>query len=82
MSTLQSVFKALQFATVKHASQRRKNPEVPYIIHPITVTKILIDAGVEDQAILSAALLHDTVEDTQTTFEELEGMNISLELLF
>lgn len=42
-----------------------------YIGHPIEVVKILVDAGVSDVTTLAAAALHDTIEDTQTTFEEL-----------
>ncbi|KAF7239573.1 Guanosine-3',5'-bis(diphosphate) 3'-pyrophosphohydrolase MESH1 [Varanus komodoensis] len=62
------------FAARKHAAQRRKDPErTPYINHPIGVAQILAqEAGVADLAVLQAALLHDTVEDTDTTFAEIE----------
>ena len=65
--------KALQFASFKHSSQRRKNGDIPYINHPIEVANILSQAGVADFTILSAAILHDTVEDTDTSPEELEN---------
>lgn len=61
------------FAAEKHRDQRRKDAfSAPYINHPLEVSRLLAAAGVEDLAILQAALLHDTVEDTKTTFEELE----------
>ena len=67
------VFEALQFAAHKHRDQRRKDPEAsPYINHPIALANILwVGGGVDDPAVICAALLHDTVEDTATTEEEL-----------
>ncbi len=66
--------RALHFAAQKHRDQRRKDShQTPYINHPIAVADILLnEAGVTDEVVLIAALLHDTVEDTDTTFEELE----------
>ena len=68
------LLKALHFAADKHRDQRRKDVHAsPYINHPITVAQILSRVGgVDDAEILAAAVLHDTVEDTETTFEELE----------
>jgi len=67
------LFRALAFAAHKHRDQRRKDAEAsPYINHPIALAKLLVnEARVTDPAILAAALLHDTVEDTATTKEEL-----------
>ncbi len=66
---------ALHFAARKHAGQKRKDGMTPYINHPIAVAELLARIGkVEDVAILQAALLHDTVEDTDTSPEELEGV--------
>jgi guanosine-3',5'-bis(diphosphate) 3'-pyrophosphohydrolase len=67
------VFEALQFAAHKHRDQRRKDPEAsPYINHPIALANILwVGGGVDDPAVICAALLHDTVEDTETTESEL-----------
>jgi len=64
---------ALDFAAHKHSKQRRKDPaKTPYINHPIAVANILLsEAGITDESVLIAALLHDTVEDTDTTFEEI-----------
>lgn len=69
-----SFLRALTFAADKHRDQRRKDSrQTPYINHPIQVANILPnEAGVVDEVVLMAALLHDTVEDTDTTFDELE----------
>ncbi|RUO96178.1 guanosine-3',5'-bis 3'-pyrophosphohydrolase MESH1-like protein, partial [Jimgerdemannia flammicorona] len=62
---------AIDFAARKHVRQTRKDPEnSPYIVHPIGVARLLGEAGVTDLATLQAAVLHDTVEDTDTSFEE------------
>ncbi|KAM9066332.1 guanosine-3',5'-bis(diphosphate) 3'-pyrophosphohydrolase MESH1 [Sarcophilus harrisii] len=68
------LLEAADFAARKHRTQRRKDPEeTPYINHPIGVARILThEAGITDIAVLQAALLHDTVEDTNTTLEEVE----------
>ena len=65
---------ALSFAAHKHRNQCRKDTaQTPYINHPIAVANILLnEAGITDESVLIAALLHDTVEDTDTSFEELE----------
>jgi (p)ppGpp synthase/HD superfamily hydrolase len=65
---------ALHFAATKHSTQRRKDQEAsPYINHPIRVAQLLASVGgVTDLVTLQAAILHDTVEDTATTPEELE----------
>jgi len=69
-----NLLKAIAFAADKHRRQRRKDAEAsPYINHPIAVATVLASEGdVSDEATLLAAVLHDTVEDTQTTFVELE----------
>ncbi len=69
ISNLEIILKAADFAAVKHKNQRRKGSEGdPYINHPISVARLLIEVGgVEDIEILTAAILHDTVEDTDTT---------------
>ena len=65
---------AIAFAAHKHRRQRRKDADAtPYINHPIAVATLLaVEGDVEDQATLFCAILHDTVEDTDTTFSELE----------
>ena len=67
------ILKALEFAALKHRDQRRKDALAsPYINHPIALANVLTqEGGVFDPVVLAAALLHDTVEDTQTTPSEL-----------
>lgn len=68
------ILKATEFAADKHRHQVRKDAEAtPYIIHPIRLANHLMTVGhVRDPDIIIGALLHDTVEDTETTFEEIE----------
>lgn len=68
------LIKCVHFSAVKHKKQRRMDPDAtPYINHPIGVAQILTEeANITDPTVLQAALLHDTVEDTDTTFEEIE----------
>jgi guanosine-3',5'-bis(diphosphate) 3'-pyrophosphohydrolase len=70
---LKLLLKALDFATRKHKDQRRKDKEAsPYINHPIALASILCNEGqITDIETICSALLHDTVEDTETTPEEL-----------
>ncbi|KAM9996479.1 hypothetical protein ACTFIY_002686 [Dictyostelium cf. discoideum] len=66
------LMKSIDFSCKKHRDQRRKDSHgTPYINHPIGVAYNLIKAGVYDSDILQAAILHDTIEDTQTTKEEI-----------
>jgi len=67
------LFRALAFAAHKHRDQRRKDAEAsPYINHPIALAEVLAgEGGIIDVEVLAAALLHDTIEDTATTAEEL-----------
>ena len=64
------VQKALEFATVAHEGQLRKYNGDPYITHPIRVSKTVADAGGSDNMI-AAALLHDVVEDTDVTLDDI-----------
>jgi guanosine-3',5'-bis(diphosphate) 3'-pyrophosphohydrolase len=68
------VYRALRFAADRHSEQRRKGSRAePYVNHLIEVIWLLSDfAGITDPILLSAAALHDVVEDTPTTFAELE----------
>jgi GTP diphosphokinase / guanosine-3',5'-bis(diphosphate) 3'-diphosphatase len=69
------ILDALQFAAHKHRDQRRKDVEAsPYINHPIALANVLWrEGGVHDPLVIRAALLHDTIEDTATTEEELRA---------
>ena len=72
---LASIIRALGFAARKHRDQRRKDCAAsPYINHPIALIEVLCnEAGITEPAVLCAALLHDTIEDTETTAEELRA---------
>ncbi len=70
---LEQVFKALDFAADKHKKQKRKGKnEIPFINHPIMVAQVLVEHGaVHDPVTLIGAILHDTIEDTATSREEI-----------
>ena len=76
MNIERDLLQAVNFAADKHRDQRRKKVETsPYINHPIQVAELLARIGeVDDLTVLMAAVLHDTVEDTETTLEELDNM--------
>jgi (p)ppGpp synthase/HD superfamily hydrolase len=62
---------ALNFAACAHQTQKRKGSGIPYIVHPVGVMLLLWQAGETDPEVLAAALLHDTVEDTGATLDQL-----------
>lgn len=72
-SDLKLIARALSFAAHKHRDQRRKDVGAsPYINHPIALFDQLVNVGdITDTETLCAALLHDTIEDTETTEDEL-----------
>lgn len=67
---------AVAFAADKHRNQRRKDAEAsPYINHPIALANVLAnEGGIDDPVVLCAAVLHDTIEDTETTADELRAL--------
>jgi len=67
------LLRALAFAAERHSKQRRKDADAsPYINHPIALAQVLCnEGGIEDAEVLAAAVLHDTIEDTETTADEL-----------
>jgi guanosine-3',5'-bis(diphosphate) 3'-pyrophosphohydrolase len=70
------LLRAASFAAHKHKDQRRKDAGAsPYINHPLTLATVLREeGGVDDVAVIAAALLHDTIEDTDTSYVELRGL--------
>jgi guanosine-3',5'-bis(diphosphate) 3'-pyrophosphohydrolase len=72
---LSLILAALKFASKKHRDQRRKDISAsPYINHPISLANVLCNEGkITDHKVICAALLHDTIEDTETTEEELKS---------
>lgn len=80
-NNLTLIFKAIHFAADKHRGQGRKDANnTPYINHPIALANLLTNhAGISDVNVIAAAILHDTVEDTDATvddIEELFGMTV------
>jgi guanosine-3',5'-bis(diphosphate) 3'-pyrophosphohydrolase len=69
------ILKALRFSAEKHTDQRRKDAKSsPYINHPIQVTETLWTiGGVHDATLLLASILHDTIEDTETSPDEIKA---------
>ena len=65
------VDRAIERAASAHQGQFRKKSDLPYISHPFSVCILLAELGCGDE-VLAAAALHDTVEDTEVTLEELE----------
>ena len=72
-SDLAKLIQAINFAAKKHTGQKRKGAdEQPYINHPLEVLSLLANVGkIEDVNVLTAAVLHDVIEDTETTAEEI-----------
>ncbi len=65
------VLRAVSFAARRHGRQMRKDRETPYIAHPMRVMFILSHVfGVEDAEVLAAGVLHDTIEDTTTDYDD------------
>lgn len=73
MNGIEKILDAASFAAKKHQDQKRKGSDgEPYINHPLEVAKMVANiGGVNDPEIITAAVLHDTVEDTGVSFEEI-----------
>ena len=71
MKITQKIQQAIDFATEKHKGQMRKYGGEEYITHPIAVAEIVASV-MNDEDAICAALLHDTLEDTKTTYQELQ----------
>jgi len=76
MNTIVQLMRGVEFATRKHSDQRRKGENCePYINHVAEVASLLAEStGGEDAVLVLAGLLHDTVEDTGTTPDEIEKL--------
>ena len=69
---LDKLEKAIVYATQKHKHQFRKGTKIPYIVHPIEVMQILRENDADEDTII-AGLLHDTIEDTDTTYQDIKN---------
>lgn len=76
MNKLGLILSAAAFAADRHRNQRRKDADAsPYINHPIALANVLTnEGGIDDPVVICAALLHDTIEDTETTEAELVAL--------
>lgn len=73
MSKICNIWDAMQYATLAHKNQKRKYTQEPYIVHPFAVAGMVMTVT-DDQDMIKAALLHDTVEDTDTTLEDINNI--------
>ncbi|WP_316568784.1 HD domain-containing protein [Neobacillus sp. YIM B06451] len=76
---MQLIDKALRFAAEAHEGQYRKGTKTPYITHPVAVGMLLLKHGYSEE-LVAAGILHDTVEDTDATLEDIEtrfGRNVA-----
>lgn len=64
------IHKAIEFAALRHKDQKRKGTVLPYIVHPMEVMQILTQNGCDENVIV-AGILHDTIEDTETTYDDI-----------
>lgn len=71
-SDLRFYAKAIRFCITAHGDQKRKYTGEPYWHHPVNVSTILIESGISDIDMVCAAILHDTVEDTDATHTDIE----------
>ena len=74
MNDFSRYWKAINFIFSRHGEQKRKSANIPYVIHPIRVASILRSVGFseqQDENLMIAALCHDLLEDTTTSFEEI-----------
>ena len=68
---MELVSEAIEFAVKVHDKMRRKKSEIPYILHPLEAA-VIVATMTTDQEIIAAAVLHDVVEDTNVTINEIE----------
>ena len=68
---MDKVTKAIEFAAGAHDGMERKKHKIPYILHPLEAA-VIVGTMTEDKDVISAAVLHDVVEDTEITIEEIE----------
>lgn len=70
---MKKITKALDYASQKHKTQKRKNKEgTPYVNHLIDVMNILVKHKVKSKKVLSGAILHDVIEDTDGSYQEIK----------
>lgn len=74
MDNVNLALRAVSFAARKHNAQLRKDRQTPYVAHPFRVALIMSNVfGIKDDAVITAAILHDAIEDTATDFDDIEN---------
>jgi len=79
MNASNKISKAIAFANTAHAGHFRKGTSIPYIFHVLNVGKLLTEEMECEEDVVVAGILHDTVEDTPVTYEDIErefGQNV------
>ena len=77
---MELVSEAIAFAVQAHDGMRRKKGDVPYILHPLEAA-VIVGTMTSDQHLIAAAVLHDVVEDTDYTLEDLSKMGYPSEVI-
>jgi len=67
------IYEAITYATKMHEGEYRKKTDIPYIVHPFSAMYSLKDCGIEDQNVLIATLLHDVIEDSGGTYDDINA---------
>lgn len=67
------ILQAINFANKAHSGQKRKGKDISYITHPLSVALLLANSHAEEDIVISG-LLHDTIEDTKTTYEDIVNL--------
>lgn len=78
---LYDTLQAVDFAVTAHDGQTRKNSDIPYIYHPLTMACHALSMGIKEDEIIAAILLHDVVEDCKKTIDELPVNDEARELV-
>ena len=78
---LNDTLKSIEYAVESHYGQTRKNSEVPYIYHPLNMACHALAMGIRDDALISAILLHDVIEDCGKEERELPVGDESKEIV-
>jgi myo-inositol-1(or 4)-monophosphatase len=68
---MELVSEAIEFAVKVHDGMRRKESSIPYILHPLEAA-VIVSTMTDDQQVIASAVLHDVVEDTDITIDEIE----------
>ena len=70
---MELVSEAIEFAVKVHDGMRRKESSIPYILHPLEAA-VIVSTMTDDQQVIASAVLHDVVEDTDITIDEIEDL--------